>query len=189
MSDVATFTRKYPWNTSVNNQPVSLRPLNRSELPNFLSFARRLSEEDLLFLTFDITDQAAMEQRLDDIEHGKVIMLVAEKNGQIVGYASLSFNQVNWTRHLGEIRLLVSPSQRGQGLGKLLVSEIFNLAQELHLQKLIARMAAEQRGAQAVFEHLGFHAEALLPDHVIDRQGRTHDLVIMSYDVTGFTEQ
>jgi hypothetical protein len=28
----------------------------------------------------------------------------------------------------------------------------------------------------------------LLADYVIDRQGRTHDLIVMSYDVTGFTE-
>jgi RimJ/RimL family protein N-acetyltransferase len=190
MSTSASLKRKYPWNTSIKNkQPVSLRPLERKELANFLNFSRQLPEEDLLFLTFDITNQTAMEQRIEDIEHGKVIQLVAEMGGKIVGYASLTFNQVNWMRHMGEIRLLVSPSLRGQGLGKLLVNEAFNLAQELHLKKLIARMAAEQRSAQAVFEHLGFKAEALLHDHVIDRQGRTHDLVIMSYDITGFTEQ
>ena len=49
-------------------------------------------------------------------------------------------------------------------------------------------MASEQRGAMQVFERLGFKAEALLADYVIDRQGRTHDLIVMSYDVTGLTE-
>ena len=31
-------------------------------------------------------------------------------------------------------------------------------------------------------------AEALLTDYVMDRNGRTHDLIVMSYDVTGLTE-
>jgi hypothetical protein len=35
---------------------------------------------------------------------------------------------------------------------------------------------------------LGFSAEALLADFVMDANGRTDDLVIMSYDVTGFVQ-
>jgi len=31
--------------------------------------------------------------------------------------------------------------------------------------------------------------EALLADYVEDRKGNVHDLVIMSYDVDGFTDQ
>ncbi|HNU09537.1 MAG TPA: GNAT family protein, partial [Pyrinomonadaceae bacterium] len=62
-------------------------------------------------------------------------------------------------------------------------------AGELKLRKVMARMAAEQRGAIQVFEKLGFKIEALLADCVIDRNDRTHDLIIMSYDVTGLTEE
>ena len=50
-------------------------------------------------------------------------------------------------------------------------------------------MAAEQKGAIQVFEKLGFNAEALLADYVIDRKNRTHDLIAMSYDITGFNEE
>ena len=51
-----------------------------------------------------------------------------------------------------------------------------------------SRLAAEERGAIAVFERLGFKAEALLADYVMDRDGRTHDLIVMSHDVTGLNE-
>jgi len=40
----------------------------------------------------------------------------------------------------------------------------------------------------ATFERLGFKPEALLQDYVIDHGGRTRDLVLMTYDVTGLTE-
>jgi gamma-glutamyltranspeptidase/glutathione hydrolase len=55
-------------------------------------------------------------------------------------------------------------------------------------QKIVARMASEQKGASQVLERLGFRAEALLADYVIDREERTHDLIVMSYDVTGLNE-
>jgi hypothetical protein len=49
-------------------------------------------------------------------------------------------------------------------------------------------MTSDQKGAIATFERLGFQTEALLQDFVIDRMDRTHDLLVMSYDVTGLTE-
>jgi hypothetical protein len=51
------------------------------------------------------------------------------------------------------------------------------------LKKLVAQMTTDQRAAIAVFEELGFRAEALLARHVVDRSGTTHDLVLLSHDV------
>jgi RimJ/RimL family protein N-acetyltransferase len=50
-------------------------------------------------------------------------------------------------------------------------------------------MTADQKGAIAIFERLGFQPEALLQDFVIDRSGRTHDRVVMSHDVEGLTDR
>ena len=44
-------------------------------------------------------------------------------------------------------------------------------------------MTTDQRAAVAVFEELGFKAEALLARHVADRSGKLHDLVLLSHDV------
>jgi RimJ/RimL family protein N-acetyltransferase len=105
-----------------------------------------------------------------------------------VGYGTLHRDAMSWTRHLGEIRVIVGSEYRGSGLGGLLTREIFELARELGLSKVVARMPLRQEGARRMFEKLGFHAEALLADWVIDRDDRTQDLVIMSYDVTGLTD-
>ena len=77
---------------------------------------------------------------------------------------------------------------RSQGLGRALAGEVFALATELGLRKIVAQMTVDQRGAIATFERLGFHAEALLSDFVIDRADRTRDLMVMAYDVAGLTE-
>ena len=88
-----------------------------------------------------------------------------------------------WTRHLGEIRLLVGPQDRGNGLGGELARQIFALARQQELMKLMVRMMSSQQDAQALFHHLDFIPEALLNDWTIDREGRTHDLIIMSREV------
>ena len=60
------------------------------------------------------------------------------------------------------------------------------MAHDLKLRRLIARLTSSQTPARYLFQHLGFHIEALLADCVIDRAGPTQDLVFMSYDVAGF---
>lgn len=180
--------RGYPWITKVDGKQVSLRLMNRDDLDRAVAFARELPAKDLMFLTIDITDPEAMAEYLEAAAKGQAITVLAELDSKFVGYGSLSISQPAWTHHLGEIRLLVSSEMRGKGLGRVLASEILHLAHEKGLRKLIARMAVEQKGAAQVFERLGFRTEALLTDFVMDRNGLTHDLIVMTYDVTGLTE-
>ena len=85
--------------------------------------------------------------------------------------------------------MLVAPDWRGRGLGRTLIQECFAQALELGLKKLVAQMTVDQRPAIALFEELGFRAEALLKDHVNDRDGKLHDIVLLSHDVEKFQAQ
>lgn len=78
---------------------------------------------------------------------------------------------------------------RSKGLGRVLISHIFDICRGMGLTKILARMTAEQKGAQTAFRKLGFIAEALLADFIIDRKGLSHDLVMMTYDVEGLSDQ
>ena len=51
---------------------------------------------------------------------------------------------------------------------------------DMGVRKMIAQMTLEQSAAMGVFRRLGFTSEALLPDHVIDAAGQTHDLLVMA---------
>ena len=79
--------------------------------------------------------------------------------------------------------MLVAPAWRGKGLGRVLIQQCFTQALQLGLDKLVAQMTVDQVAAIAVFEELGFRAEALLRDHVQDRDGHKHDLALLSHDV------
>jgi len=187
-TDPAT-ARKYPWTTSIKDRRLTLRLMAPEDKDALLGFARSLPPDDLLFLSIDMTRPEAAQQWAHYNQTGRLKTILVEEDGKLVGHGTLGHNELVWTRHLGEIQLLISPELRGLGLGTLLANEVFSLARQQGLQKVVARMAAEQKGAIQVFERLGFTAEALLADYVIDRQGRTHDLIVMSYDITGLTEE
>ena len=180
--------RSYPWTTTLKDKQITLRLMEPDDRDALMSFAKSLPEDDLLFLAVDITRPEALDQWIHNIKTGLMKTVLVEANGKLIGHGTLSHNALLWTRHLGEIVLLLSPDYRSIGLGSLLANELFSIARELGLQKIVARMASEQQGAFRVLERIGFRAEALLGDYVIDRDGRTHDLIVMSYDVTGLTE-
>jgi L-amino acid N-acyltransferase YncA len=182
--------RDYPRSITLdNNTAISIRLMTAADADRIMAFARALPEEDLLFLRSDITDPKIVAQWVQNMAIERTVTVIAEASGDLAGYASLHYNQVTWQRHLGEIRIQVGPPYRSHGLGRVLAGEIFAIARDLGLRKVVAQMTAEQKGAIATFERLGFHPEALLQDFVIDRAGRTHDRVVMSYDVEGLTDR
>lgn len=187
MAKTSVSKRDYPWTTTLGDKRITLRLMQAGDRDALLAFARSLPADDLLFLSIDITEPEAVDGWARAVEAGRIVTVLAESDGKLVGHGTLSFNNLTWTRHLGEIQLLISPDFRGQGLGNLLAAEVNAIARAQELQQVVARMASEQQGARRVFERLGFTVEALLADYVIDRQGRTHDLIVMSYDVTGLT--
>jgi RimJ/RimL family protein N-acetyltransferase len=182
-------SRQYPRSVKLENgAPVGLRLMTAADATRIVSFARSLPEEDLLFLRVDITDPAIVAQWVHNVEVGRTIALIAEANGEMAGYAALHYNETTWQRHVGEIRIQVGPRYRSHGLGRVLAGEIFAITRNLGLRKIVAHMTAEQKRAAAMLGRLGFRPEALLQDFVIDRAGRTRDLVVMSYDVEGLTD-
>ena len=184
----ATKKSTYPWTTKIKGRAITLRLMTPNDRDAVLAFAKSLPEEDLLFLPIDISHPKVVDGWMRSIGSGRTTTIVAEENGRLLGMGTLVRSETTWARHLGNMRLLVSPDARGIGLGSVLANEVFTQAQAIGLQKIVAQMASGERGAIAVFEKLGFRAEALLTDYVMDRNGRTHDLIVMSYDVTGLTE-
>jgi L-amino acid N-acyltransferase YncA len=168
---------------------VTVRRMDSEDQDKILAFAAKLPEEDLLFLRTDITDRQAVKQWADNVKRGQTVTLLGEVGGEVVAYASVHLEQARWTRRVGEIRINGSPRFRGRGLGKRLTAEIFELAKSLGLRKLSAMMTPDQVAARAAFERLGFRVEAVLADWVEDRSGRVRDMLIMTYDLEGFTDQ
>jgi L-amino acid N-acyltransferase YncA len=177
-----TYPRQVPFDTGT----VTLRYMTAADAEVALAFARALSPHDLLFLRRDITRPEAVDIWMKGIERGRITTIVAEDGGQVHGYATIDRGDLTWSPHVAELRVMVAAAMRGKGLGRLLTQEAFAIALGLGIEKMVAQMTLDQKGAIAVFEEMGFRPEALLRDHVKDRDGKTHDLLILSLDVAKF---
>ena len=176
--------QRYPATGTVGGQHVTLRLMDSSDGEGVLAFARGLPDHDLLFLRRDITQPDQVEIWVQRIEAGMTTsLLLLDGDGNVAGYATVDRNDLPWSQHVAELRVLVGPSLRGHGMGRLLTEEAFRIALGMGVDKIIGQMTVDQHQAIAVFRSLGFQPEALLRDHVKDRQGEKHDLVILSHDV------
>ena len=167
---------------------LNLRLMTPGDTNRIVLFARSLPEDDLLFLRTDITKAFVVMLWGQNIKAGLTVTVIAERNNEIAGYASMHHNEVTWQRHLGELRVQVSPTYRSKGLGRALAAEIFAIAHDMGLKKIVAHMTPDQQGAIATVKRLGFQQEATLHDFVMDRVGRTRDLIVMTCEVSNLTK-
>ena len=164
----------------------TIRRFEPADRDRVAAFVDTLDEHDLLFLGRDLRHPRVIEAWLEAIAEGWIDSLIAQDcdaEGQpVVGTAALVRDPLGWSAHVGEVRLLVAPARRGGGVGRDLLEAVFAIAQGRGLAKLSARMTPDQTGSVALFESLGFRAEAMLKDQVRGRDGQPHDLAILSRD-------
>ncbi len=177
---------RYPAAGTIGGRQLTLRLMDAGDEQALLSFAQSLPDHDLLFLRRDITQPDQVRIWAQRVEAGVTTsLLLINDDGQVAGYATIDRSDFPWSQHVAELRVLVAPDLRGLGMGRLLTEEAFRIALGMSVDKIMAQMTADQTQAIGVFRSLGFRPEALLRDHVKDRKGAKHDLVILSHDVLG----
>ncbi|HEY7842775.1 MAG TPA: GNAT family N-acetyltransferase [Bradyrhizobium sp.] len=181
--------RSYPRHVKLEAGEIEFRLMSRADEAAVLDFARNLPTHDLLFLPRNISEPKVLSAWINEIERGAITSLLAARNGNVVGCGTLVRDPHSWSPHVGEIRMVVSLDVRGQGVGRALSQETFALALGAGLEKLSVQMTVDQRAAIALFESLGFKAEALLRDHVRDIGGKTHDIVVLGHNIGQFHAQ
>jgi len=176
-------TRTYPRRVECGGSPVEIARMGAGDREALVAFVATLPAHDLLFLPRDIGHPKVVDAWMRALDSGELTSLVARDGTAMVGCTAIFTDDLSWSKHVGELRVLVSPAWRAKGLGRVLIQECFAQALELGLKKLTAQMTTDQQSAIALFEELGFRAEALLARHVADRSGTLHDLVLLSHDV------
>ena len=180
MDKVATLQRAYPRTDEINGRSITFRVMTPDDKGTILEFANGLPEEDLIFVRWDITNPKALDEWIEHIKRDRTSSIIAEAGGHMVGYGSLHHHTMDWSRHRGELRIMVNPEMRGLGLGRYLAQELVEIAHTLGLKRLVVEIASDQPRVRHMFEEMGFQAEALLTDWLIDRRDRMCDLIIMS---------
>jgi len=181
---MSTEVRSYPRRIMTEGGEIEFRHMTAADEAAVLAFAQKLPVHDLLFIPRNISEPKVLSAWIKEIDRGGLVSLLAIADGAVVGCGTIVRDLLSWSPHVGEIRMVVSKDVRGLGVGRALSQETFALALGSGLEKIVAQMTVDQTGAIALFESLGFKAEALLHDQVRDLAGKTHDIVVLGHNVS-----
>jgi ribosomal protein S18 acetylase RimI-like enzyme len=157
---------------------MDIRPIETGDGPALSRFFARIPESDRTFLKEDVGDPRVLEQWVVP----DVARTIAISDDEVVGSVAV-VPLHGWSSHVGEVRLVVDPGHRGQGIGRRLAREAVLDALQLGLTKLVVEVISDQEALIAMFRSLGFEPEALLTDHVRDRAGQMRDLIVLANSV------
>ena len=157
-------------------------PLSEDLVGPVQEFFARVPESDHNSFAEDVTAPGAVQAWLRD-PRGRRAVAVAD-GGEVAGYLAV-LPQVGWSSHVGSLRLVVDPAHRGEGVGRALARHGLLTGLDLQLAKLVVEVVVDAAPAIGMFEALGFEPEALLRDHVRDKAGELHDLVVLAHSVEG----
>jgi RimJ/RimL family protein N-acetyltransferase len=162
---------------------VTLRPPERDDEERLHEFFSSLPEEDRMFLKEDVTDRAVIRRWPQATDPDRTFALLALDGSRVVADATLHRNPHAWSRHVGEIRLVVSRDWQRHGLAAVMAHELVAAATERGIDLIEARVLEGQHGAQQAMERLGFEVDVVLRNRATDRTGRRRSVVIMTRDV------
>ena len=158
---------------------MQIEQLGPERCDALLAFFGSLPEGDRTFIKEEVTDPDTVRSWASDTSPGG--RWVAVDGDEVTGYVAVR-PLAGWSDHVGEVRLVVSPTRRGSGLGRELARRAVVEGVSAGLSKLVVEVVAEQGAALALFTDLGFSGEALLRDHIRDRGGELRDLVVLAHE-------
>ncbi|GGC16962.1 N-acetyltransferase [Novosphingobium marinum] len=168
---------------TIAGSPVEFRSMRRGDEDAIRRFAETVPSHDLLFLQRDIRSAKVVDAWLEQIERGYIRSTIAIGDDGIIGCNALVRDDLSWSPHVADIRIISAPGARGEGLGRALAQDCLLGAAEMDLAKLTVRMTPDQDAALKLFEDMGFVPEALLREHVKDADGQSRDILILALDL------
>jgi len=162
-----------------DGRTVTVRCMQPDDVQRSYEFFCALPAEDRKYLRVDVTKRDLVERRTLETDQRRAVRVVAEHEGEIVADGTLELEGHGWGNNVAEVRLIVARRMQRLGLGTVVARELFYLASQFRVDRIVARLMRPQAGAHRIFKRLGFHEEFLIPEHVRDQSGAWQDLIIM----------
>ncbi|MGH9137927.1 MAG: GNAT family N-acetyltransferase, partial [Acidimicrobiales bacterium] len=148
---------------------VEVRAIAPDDVDRLAEFFAGLPEGDRTFFREDVTDTNVIAGWAATDDRHRLIAVVGD---ELAGYVAV-LRGVEWSRHVGELRLAVTPAFRQRGIGRLLAQRAVVEALELGVVKLVVDVVEGQDRLHGMFTKLGFEQEGRLRRHVRDATGQT----------------
>ena len=115
-----------------------------------------------------------------DAGHRKEARIVAETDGEVIGFATLSFVSVRECyRGVAEVSIYIDEKARGQGVGKLLLIRLIALSEEIDVWTLQSSIDRENAASIRLHEACGFRMIGFRERIACIHKGIWRDTVLM----------
>ena len=156
---------------------MEIQPVRVEQRQALVDFASRIPDRDRSLLDAPLLSQVAVAGWTQAVPERRLAAL--DDEGAVIGLVTV-VRGVGWSSHVADMRVIVDPNRRGQGVGRHLAEQGVELARELGMTKVMIEVMAANTGAAAMLAALGFEEEARLRGQVRDGAGEMQDLVLLS---------
>lgn len=148
----------------MTTRPTLIRPSTDADLPAITAIYSHHVQHGTGTFELEPPDEAEMAKRRADVLGKGLPWLVAEQGGQVLGYAYANhFRPRRAYRFCLEDSIYLAPQAQGQGLGRLLLSELIARCQALGARQMLAVIGdSANAGSIGVHRALGFEHTGVL---------------------------
>ena len=145
-----------------------IRPITEADAEAYLALARAIDAESRFMMYEPGERPTTVEQQVEQIRvilgSDNKLMLVAEHEGQLVGYLGAIGGNFHRNRHGVHIFVGILEAFTGQGLGRRLLEETERWARRQGLHRLELTVMRHNARGLALYQKMGFEIEGTKRD-------------------------
>jgi L-amino acid N-acyltransferase YncA len=135
----------------------SLRPFAWSDIPAITAIYRHYVDNTAITFDTEAPGEAVIAEKYAGLKKLGHPLIIAEREGKVLGYAYASFYRPRAAyRFTCEDSIYLDPEATGQGLGKLLLSELLIQSKAFGFKQMLAVITADTANSIAIHEKFGF---------------------------------
>jgi len=159
---------------------VSIRPATAQDMDQIQSIYSYYVTRTAASFEEEVPSVAEMRRRRDEVEARNLPYLVAEEDGEVLGYTYAGpWRPRSAYRYTVEDSIYVAPFVQRRGVGKALLGALIDRCAELGYRRMIAVIGdSANQGSIGLHRSLGFRQEGVLRGVGL-KFGRWVDVVIM----------
>lgn len=160
--------------------PVLVRPATPADMDQVQAIYAYYVTRSAASFEEEVPSVAEMQRRRDDVVDRNLPYLVAEDDGEVLGYTYAGpWRPRSAYRYTVEDSIYVAPFVQGRGIGKALLGALIDRCTELGYRRMIAVIGdSANQGSIGLHRSLGFRQEGVLRGVGL-KFGRWVDVVIM----------
>ena len=144
---------------------IAIRPYQTEDAQSILDIINYNILHSTALYDYNIRTYEQQKAILDDKLAKKFPVIVAEANGQVVGFGMYSeFRFREAYKFTVEHSVYVANDYHGKGIGNLLLAELITLAKAQKLHTMIAVIDAENQGSVSFHEKFGFKTVGIIKE-------------------------